>query len=169
MKTETRKVAYAVVLAAIGVALGTFSIPVLTARVLPAQHFINVVGAVVLGPWWAAGIALVVGIIRNVMGTGTLFAFPGGMIGALIAGFVYRYTRNIYAAALGEIVGTGFIAAVVSTLLVAPFMGRSLGVFALVPAFFGSTLAGSILGVIALKLLERAEIIDLKPQVKAGN
>ena len=89
--TDTRKVAYAVVLVAIGVALAPYtSFPIGIAKVNPTQHFVNVLGAVLLGPWWAMTIAGVIGVIRNVMGVGTLLAFPGGMIGALLAGFLYR-------------------------------------------------------------------------------
>ena len=36
--------------------------------------------AVLLGPGWAVTIAGTVGLIRNAMGVGTLFAFPGGMM-----------------------------------------------------------------------------------------
>ena len=118
---ETRKVARAVILVAIGVAISPFtSIPIGIAKINPAQHFVNVVGAVLLGPWWATGIALVIGVLRNALGTGTLLAFPGGMIGAFLAGLAYRYTRSIYIGALGEIIGTGILGAVVSVLIIAP-------------------------------------------------
>src|SRR4030065_2369902 len=97
---ETRKIARAVILVAIGVAISPFtSIPIGIAKINPAQHFVNVVGAILLGPWWATGIALIIGILRNALGTGTLLAFPGGMIGAFIAGIFYRTTRNLYIAA----------------------------------------------------------------------
>ena len=161
---ETRKVARAVILVAIGVAISPFtSIPIGIARINPAQHFVNVVGAVLLGPWWAAGIALVIGILRNAFGTGTLLAFPGGIIGAFLAGVVYRCTRNIYLGALGEVIGTGFLGAVVSVLIVAPIlMGKAMAMGALMVAFSGSTLLGSILGILALKLLDRAGFVTLR-------
>ena len=104
-KTETRKVAYAVVLAAIGIALAPYtSFPIGIAKVNPTQHFVNLVGAVLLGPWWAVCIAAVIGTIRNMLGVGTLLAFPGGMIGALLAGYCYRLKANVYLGAAGEIV-----------------------------------------------------------------
>jgi energy-coupling factor transport system ATP-binding protein len=108
-------------------------------------------------------IATIIAVIRNATGLGTLLAFPGGMIGALLAGFFYRYTRNIYAGAAGEILGTGFIAPVVSALLVAPMlMGKVIPLLALIPSFLASTLAGAVLGVLAIRLLERADIVHLK-------
>ncbi len=162
--TDTRKVAYAVVLVAIGVALAPYtSFPIGIAKVNPTQHFVNVLGAVLLGPWWAMTIAGVIGVIRNAMGVGTLLAFPGGMIGALLAGFLYRRRWSIYEGAIGEVIGTGFIAPVVSALFVAPvLMGKAIPLFALIPSFLASTVAGAVLGVLAIKLLYRADIIELK-------
>jgi energy coupling factor transporter S component ThiW len=166
MRSNTRLVAQAVVLVAIGVALAPFtSFPVGIAKVNPTQHFVNVLGAVLLGPWWAVAIAAIIGIIRNAMGVGTLLAFPGGMIGAFLAGYVYRFTRNVYLGALGEIIGTGIIGAVVSALLVAPvFMGQTMAMGALIASFLASTVVGSVIGVLALRLLERAGFVELGQQ-----
>ena len=157
----TRRVAYAVVLVAIGVALAPFtSFPIGIAKINPTQHFVNVLAAVLLGPGWATLIAAVIGIIRNAAGMGTLLAFPGGMIGAFLAGMAYKYFHRPNLAALGEIVGTGLIAPVVSALLVAPFlMQKTIPLLALVPSFIGSTVIGALLGIMALRLLKRADII----------
>jgi energy coupling factor transporter S component ThiW len=166
VRSNTRLVAQAIVLVAIGVALAPFtSFPVGIAKVNPTQHFVNVLGAVLLGPWWAVAIAAIIGIIRNAMGVGTLLAFPGGMIGAFLAGYVYRFTRNVYLGALGEIIGTGIIGAVVSALLVAPvFMGQTMAMSALIASFLASTVVGSVIGVLALRLLERAGFVELGRQ-----
>jgi energy coupling factor transporter S component ThiW len=161
---QTRTIARAIILVAIGVALSPFtSLPIGIAKINPTQHFVNVVSAVLLGPWWATGIAMIIGILRNALGTGTLLAFPGGMIGAFLAGYAYRVTGSLILGVVGEIVGTGFIGAVVSVLLVAPvLMGKNMAMSALIVAFSGSTILGSILGVLALKLLERAGFVALK-------
>jgi len=162
---ETRTITRAVILVALGVALSPFtSIPIGIAKINPAQHFVNVVGAVLLGPWWATGIALVIGILRNAMGTGTLLAFPGGMIGAFLAGLAYRYSRSIYLGALGEMIGTGLLGAMASAFIIAPvLMGKAIALSALIIAFSGSTIAGSIIGVLALNLLDRAGLAKLRP------
>jgi energy-coupling factor transport system ATP-binding protein len=167
---ETRKVARATILVAIGVALSPFTnIPIGVAKINPTQHFVNVVGAVLLGPWWATGVALMIAILRNALGTGTLLAFPGGMIGAFLAGVVYRYSKNIYLGALGEIVGTGLIGAVASALIVAPvFMRKPTAVAGLIIVFSCSTLVGSIIGVLALKLLQRAGFFEPKRKGTKG-
>ena len=163
MRSQTRKVAQAVILVAIGVALAPYtSFPIGIAKVNPTQHFVNVLGAVLLGPWWAVANAAIIGIIRNAMGVGTLLAFPGGMIGAFLAGYAYRYSRNIYLAGLGEVIGTGIIAALVSGWFVAPvFMRKTMAMTALIASFLGSTILGTLIGLAALKLLEQAGYAEL--------
>ncbi len=156
---QSRKVAYAVILTAIAVALSPFSIPVGPTKSFPVQAMVNVLGGVMLGPWYAVAVAFAASILRNVLGTGTLFAFPGSLIGAFLAGYLFIFTRNIYVVALGEIIGTGIIAALVSTLLVSPlFMGKPMEGTALIIPFLASTLGGSIIGVMGLLVLRRAGI-----------
>ena len=156
---KTKKVALAVILVAIAVALLPIFIPVGIAKCFPAQHMVNVLAGVILGPLYAVVIAAVSGIIRNVLGLGTLLAFPGGMVGALLAGLAYRAFRNIYAAGAGEVVGTGLLGALASAWIVAPvFMGKSMAVATLIIAFSISTLGGSVFGIIALHLLRKAGI-----------
>lgn len=164
MRTDTRSVAYAVVLVAIGVALAPFtSIPLGIARVNPTQHLINIVAAVLLGPWWAVGVAASISIIRNALGVGTILAFPGSMIGAFLAGYLYRATGKLYLGALGEIVGTGIIAALMSALIIAPvFLQQQVAIAALIASFLGSTLLGTFLGILALRLLERTGFVQLR-------
>lgn len=157
---QTRKVAYAVILTAIAVILSPFFIPVGPTKVFPAQHMVNLLGAVMLGPWYALAVAAAASILRNAMGTGSLFAFPGSMIGAFIAGYVFLFSRNIYLAALGEIIGTGILGALVSTLLVSPmFLGKPMDATALMVPFLASTIPGSTMGVLGLLVLRRAGIV----------
>jgi len=153
-----KKTAYAIVFIALGVALSPFtSFPVGIARVNPTQHFLNVVIAVLLGPLWAVGSAGAMALIRNLMGTGTILAFPGGMIGALMAGLAYRLTRKVPAAAIAEVIGTGVIGSLVSALWVAPsFLHKTMSLWALGASFSASTIVGSALAVIALGTLARA-------------
>lgn len=156
---KTRDVARSVILVAIAVALSPFFIPVGITKCFPAQHMVNVLAAVMLGPAYAVGIALVAGIIRNVMGLGTILAFPGGMIGALLAGLAYRMTKNMYAAGLGEIVGTGLLGSLASIWIIGPlFMGKKMALVTLMVAFSASTLGGTIIGLIALHLLRKAKV-----------
>ena len=156
---KTKNIARAVILVAIAVALSPFFIPVGISKCFPAQHMVNILAAVMLGPWYAVVIALVAGIIRNILGLGTLLAFPGGMIGAFLAGLAYQAFRNVYLAGLGEILGTGLLGALVSAWIVGPiFMGKSMAVATLIIAFSVSTLGGTIIGILALHLLRKVKI-----------
>jgi len=158
---KTKEVARAVILVAIAVALSPFFIPVGISKCFPGQHMVNVLSAVMLGPAYAVGIAAIAAIIRNILGLGTLLAFPGGMIGALLAGLAYRASRNIYLAGLGEIVGTGLLGSLASVWIIAPlFMGTTLALATLMLAFSVSTLGGTIIGIIALHFLRKGGILE---------
>lgn len=156
---QSKDVARAIVLVALAVALSPIFIPVGIAKCFPAQHLVNVLAAVMLGPAYAVMVAAIAAIIRNLLGLGTLLAFPGGMIGAFLAGLAYRRFKNIYAAGAGEVIGTGLLGALASGWLVAPiFMGKTMAMTTLIVAFSISTLGGAILGLVALHLLRKAGI-----------
>lgn len=155
-RIETRKVAHAVVLTAIAVVFSPLFIPIGITKVFPAQHMVNVLGAVLLGPWYAFAVATAAAILRNALNMGTVFAFPGGWFGALLAGYVFCWTKSIYLSALGEIAGTGLVGATVGALIVGPvLLGKTMALGAFIVAFSVSTIAGSIIGVVALLILRR--------------
>ena len=81
---NVKKLALAGILVAVGVVCSTFSIPVGASKCAPAQHFINILGGVFLGPSYAVAMAFVTSLLRNLLGTGTLLAFPGSMCGAFL-------------------------------------------------------------------------------------
>ena len=156
---KTKDVARAVILVAIAVALSPFFIPVGISKCFPAQHMVNMLSAVMLGPAYAVIIATIAGIIRNFLGLGTILAFPGGMIGALLAGLAYRASKNIYLAGLGEVIGTGIFGSLASVWIVAPlFMGKKMALATLMIAFSVSTIGGAVIGIIALHLLHKGGI-----------
>lgn len=158
---RTQRLVLAAFFAALPVVLSFFpgSIPVAGARVLPWQHMINVIAGVMLGPWYAALSATVAAILRNAFGVGTLLAFPGGIPGALVVGFAYRFMKTTWAGVL-EPLGTGPIGATIGALLVAPMlMGRTPTLAALMSAFLASSVAGTVVGVIVVKALERLDVI----------
>ena len=94
-------------LAALFIAIATltghvFYIPVGFSKCFPIQHTVNVLAAVLLGPWYGVAIAFVTSLLRNVLGTGTLLAFPGSIFGALLAGVLYQRTGKVLLASLGK-------------------------------------------------------------------
>lgn len=156
-----RKTSYAIVLIALGAALSPFtSFPLGIARVNPTQHFLNVLLSTLLGLRWSVGGATVMALIRNLLGTGTLLAFPGGIFGALLSGLLYRLTGRYALAALGEVIGTSIVGTLVSALWVAPsFLGKTPGLLALGASFFASSLLGALTAFIVLGTLSRASLL----------
>ncbi len=151
----TRKLVLAALFAGSGVLLSSFAIPVGGARVFPFQHTINAVAGVLLGPWWAAGSALVTATLRVALGTGSLFAFPGSPFGAIAVGLAYKFLRRDEAA-LFEPIGTVFVGATLGALLISPFLGEAAGgLLALMVAFALSSIPGAIIGYLVLKALRR--------------
>ena len=121
---NTKKLVTTALIIAMGVVSNSlFVIPIGLAKVAPMQHLLNVLTAVWLGPGYAVLQAFGVSVLRNLLGTGTVFAFPGSMIGAVCAGLFYARTQKIGYAALGEWIGTGILGSLVSTLLAQFFMG----------------------------------------------
>ena len=152
----SRLVAYSVALAALAVALSPISIPVGVAKLSPFQHFINVMAGALVGPWWGLATALVTSLVRNALGFGTPLAFPGSVFGVVLAGLAFRYTRNIYFTALGEVIGTGLIGATVGALLVAPYlMHKDIALTVLILPFLLSSLAGAAFGAYGLYILRQ--------------
>jgi energy-coupling factor transport system ATP-binding protein len=162
-KISGKKVAYAVILVAIAVALSPFtSFQIGIAKVNPTQHFVNLLGAVILGPWWALLIAGIISLIRNLLGVGTILAFPGSMIGAFLAGYTYKLFKNEYAAGIGEVIGTGIISSFFCVYIVAPFlMKKNMGLLIILASFLISSIIGNIIGVLSLNILKKSGTIRL--------
>ncbi len=154
----TYKMALSGVMIALGVILSTFYIPFGAAKVFPFQHLINVLGAVLLGPAYSVMNAFVISTIRNVTGLGSLLAYPGSMIGAFLAGMIFRTRGSYRLAALGELVGTGIIGGILAAPLAIAFMGKEVALFFFVIPFFISSLAGSL---IAILLFEGTALCQL--------
>ena len=155
---KLRRLTLAGGLAAAAVLLSGVSVPVGPTRCFPFQHAVNAIAGVLLGPWWAAGCALVTSTVRNMLGTGTPFAFPGSIPGALAVGFAWRFFRRDWAA-LAEPLGTGLVGAFLSAILVAPAMGKAVGLAVLMPAFLASSVPGSLLGFLALVTVRRLGLL----------
>ncbi|QLK85909.1 energy coupling factor transporter S component ThiW [Staphylococcus sp. 17KM0847] len=111
---NTRKLTLTALFIAINVVLSTVVvIPLGPVKAAPMQHFINVLSAVLLGPWYGLAQAFLSSTIRVLFGTGTVFAFPGSMIGVLLASLFYYVNRHLFVAAIGEVVGTGILGSLV--------------------------------------------------------
>lgn len=80
-------------------------------QVCPVQHMVNILCAVVLGPWYGVGVAFVASLVRNILGIGSLMAFPGSMCGALLCGVAFWKSKNLPLTLIAEVFGTASSAA----------------------------------------------------------
>lgn len=160
MHTKIYKLCLTAMLTAIGVVGGSlFEFSIEVAKVAPMQHLINLISGVLLGPWWALTQGFLTAFIRNILGTGTILAFPGSMIGAFCCGFIFQRTQKLLAAAFGELIGTGIIGAFAAYPIAAYFLGTRGALWLFVPGFFFSALAGVIMGYIILKAVWKTVIV----------
>ena len=90
-----KKLAMAGVLTAVAVVGSLLSFPIFGSKCAPVQHMVNILAAVVLGPGWGVGIAFCASLLRNLLGLGSLMAFPGSMIGALCCGLAYGIPKTV--------------------------------------------------------------------------
>ena len=151
-KSRTKKLVISGILIAISTILGTFSIPLLGGKVAPIQHLVNVIVAVILGPVYGVGCAFVSSLLRNILGTGSLLAFPGSMVGVFLSGLLYKKFKKIEVAVIGEVIGTGIIGALLAYPLAAFVLGREVAMFVYIVPFSLSSFIGSFLAYIILKL-----------------
>ena len=152
--TSTQKPAIAA-----AVAGSLISVPVAGSKFAPVQHMVNVFAAVMLGPWWGIGIAFCASLIRNLLGIGSLLAFPGSMVGALCCDLVFRLTRKLSLTCVAEALGTGILGGLAAYPVAKLLMGLAPAGFTvyMIP-FFISTFTGSVLAFILLRVFEKSQV-----------
>ena len=179
-----RKISLLIALTAVGVIIAPLAwFPFISTKAFPGQHLVNAIAGVLLGPWLAAIAAILIGIIRNALGIGTIYAFPGGVPGAIVVGLAYLLTRNArnpllrYSAALLEPIATVLIGGTLSIFIVAPAVGditllgaiEQYGLYSFLPIFWAgwaaSSVPGSIIGYLVLLTLDKSGLLgQLLPQ-----
>ena len=120
---------------------------------------VNVLCAVFLGPWYGVAVAFVASLLRNLLGLGSLLAFPGSMCGALLCGLVYWKSKNLLGTLCAEVFGTGIIGGLLSYPIAIAFMGvvaGSIGYTAYVVPFLVSTVGGSIIAGVLVTALKKS-------------
>ncbi len=153
---KTKKLALAGVLCAVAVVGSLFVFPVLGSKCAPVQHMVNILCAVLLGPWYGVAVAFVASLLRNLLNLGTLMAFPGSMCGALLCGLVYWKTKNLPATLVGEVFGTGIIGGLAAYPIAKGLMGLTPETYtAFIVPFLISTVAGSILAGVLVAALKK--------------
>ncbi len=156
---STKKLALAGVLCAVAVVGSLFSFPVFSSKCAPVQHMVNVLCAVFLGPWYGVAVAFVASLLRNLLGLGSLLAFPGSMCGALLCGLVYWKSKHLLGTLCAEVIVRGFIGGLLSYPIANAFMGvvaGSIGYTAYVVPFLVSTVGGSIIAGVLVAALKKS-------------
>ena len=162
-KTNTRKLAVAGIFCAVAVVGSLFSFPVLGSKCSPVQHMVNILCAVLLGPGYGMGAAFCAALIRNLLGLGSLLAFPGSMFGALVCGVVYAKTKNILGTLIGEVLGTAILGGLCAYPIAVLFMGQSaagLAFYAYILPFLISTAGGAMISAIVLWSLKKSGVLQ---------
>lgn len=161
-RSTTQKLAMAGVFTALAVVGSLLSIPVAGSKCAPVQHMINVLAAVVLGLGWGVGIAFCASLLRNLLGIGSLLAFPGSMVGALCCGLMFRLTKRLAPTCLAEALGTGVLGGLAAYPIAKLLMGlQPETAFVYMIPFFISTAAGSVLAFLVLGMLARRGVLQL--------
>ena len=144
---SVKKLAIAGVFCALAVVGSMFlTFPVFGSKCAPVQHMVNILCAVFLGPWYGLAAAFAASLLRNLLGWGSLLAFPGSMCGALLCGLAYWKTKNLPATLIAEVLGTGVLGGLAAYPVAKQLMGLTPETYTVyIIPFLISTAAGSIL------------------------
>lgn len=151
------------------VAIGVVISPILRVEgMCPMAHLINITMAVLMGPWYSFGCAVTIGILRMALMGIPPLALTGAVFGAALSGILYRVSNGkIWAAVLGEIIGTGIIGAIVSYPVMEFLWGKNgLTWMFYVPSFLmGTLIGGSIAFVFLLKLQHNGMLAKMQEKL----
>ena len=152
----TRKLVLTALLACLSFVLCTF---VYFPAMAPFQHFVDVIAAVLLGPWYGFAAALLCGILRMLSGR-TIQAVTGAIFGPILGGLLYRKTKNVWLVWVGEVIGTGFCGAMASYPLMRLFYGLDAqSPFYSIPFYTPSAMVGGAMGLAVVLILKRSGVL----------
>lgn len=156
-KLTTMKLVLAAMFACLAFVLNTC---VYFPAMAPFQHFVNVLAAVFLGPWYGCASAFLCGVMRMLSGR-TIQAVTGAICGPVLGGLIYRKTKNIYLVFVGEVIGTGILGAMLSYPLMKWFYGLDAqSPFYYIPFYTPSAVVGAAMGVVVLLILKRSGVLN---------
>jgi len=156
-KLNIKKMILCSIFASMALVLNTF---VYFPAMAPFQHFVDVIAAVFLGPWWAGLSAFLCGVMRMMTGR-TIQAVTGAIFGPILGGIMWQKTKNIYLVCVGEVIGTGIFGALASYPLMKMFYGLDVqNPLYYIPFYTPSAVVGGIMGVMVLLVLKRSKVLD---------
>ncbi|MHA2429528.1 MAG: energy coupling factor transporter S component ThiW [Promethearchaeota archaeon] len=161
-RSMTKSIATTAIFVGVGLVLSYLNyfayFEIMGAKIFPFAHFINGILGVLVGFSFAVIAALSIASLRYPLGIGSIHAFHGGISGAIVVGIIAfilwkKKPKYVELAALTEPVGTVFIGATIAYFITP--------IYPLViwwVLFAASSIPGSILGYIMLRILKRANI-----------
>ena len=153
----TRKMILTAMFGCLAFVLNTF---VYFPSMAPFQHFVDVMAAVFLGPWYACAAAFLCGVMRMLCGR-TIQALVGAIFGPIVGGLLYRRFHNFWVVLIGEVFGTGILGAMTAYPLMRMFYGLDPhSPFYYVPFYIPSAVVGGCMGVAVLLILKRTGMLD---------
>lgn len=161
-KTNVQKLSIAALLCAVAVVGSLFSFPVFGSKCAPVQHMVNILCAVLLGPWYGVAVAFCASLLRNLLGLGTLMAFPGSMLGALLCGVTYWKLKHILPTLIAEVFGTSILGGLCAYPVAILLMNQSaadVAFTAYIIPFFVSTAGGAVISGILLYALQKTAVL----------
>ncbi len=161
-KTNVKKLALTAMLTAVAVVGGMLSFPVFASKCSPVQHIVNILCGVFLGPGYGLISAFLAALLRNLLGLGSMLAFPGSMFGALLCGIVYKYTKNIWLTCIGEVFGTAVLGGLCAYPIAIAFMNQSaanLAFYAYIIPFLVSTAVGAFISALLIFSMQRSGLL----------
>ena len=102
-------------------------------------------------------------LIRNLLGLGSLLAFPGSMLGALTCGLVYAKTKHVLGTLIGEVFGTAILGGLCAYPIAILFMGQSaagLAFYAYIIPFLISTAGGAMISAVVIYSLKKSGVLQ---------
>ena len=117
----------------------------------PFQHFVHVLAAALVGPWYGSAAGALCGVLRMLCGR-DIGSVTGAMFGPILGGLLYRKFGTWWSVWIGEIIGTGIIGAIVSYPVMTLLWGKEgLSWLFYVPSFICGTLIGGSIAYVFLR------------------
>ena len=127
----------------------------------PFQHFVDVLAAVLVGPWYGCAAAFLCGCMRMALTSRTIQAITGAVFGPVIGGWLYVRTGSVALVFVGEVVGTGLLGALASYPLMKWLYALDVqSPFYYIPFYVPAAAVGAGMGVGAVLILRRTGVLD---------
>lgn len=160
-RLSTRKLVLTAMFTCLAFVLNTF---VYFPAMAPFQHFVNVLAAALVGPWYGSAAGALCGVLRMLCGR-DIGSVTGAMFGPILGGLLYRRFGTWWSVWIGEIIGTGIIGAMASYPLFKMLYGLDAqSPFYFIPFYIPSAAVGASMGAAVLVLLKRTGVLNRMKQ-----